>query len=231
MFLDRRRAEQLQVLDVEPKTFVAARLKTQLESLGHRVLGLARDGREAVAAAQRLHPNLIFMETVLPGLDGIDAARAIVADQPVPVILLTGYVGADLVRRAKDAGVVAYLTSLERKRLLSAIEVALERFGEFKILRREASGLSETLATRRLVDQAKKVLIRGLGVSEAEAFLHILKRKLSMSRSLRETAWTIIDAEEALSRVGFTDCLQLIFDAIRWNLSPRPKPSDALSRS
>ena len=231
MFSDHRSAEQLQVLVVEPKQFVAARLKEQLESLGHRVLGLARDGREAVAAAQRLRPNLVLMETVLPGLDGIDAARAIVTDQPVPVILLTGYVGADLVRRAKDAGVVVYLTSLEQKRLLSAIDVALERFGEFRILQKEGSDLSETLATRRLVDQAKKVLIRRLGVSEAEAFLHILKRKVSTSRNLREIAWTIIDAEEALSRVGFTGCLQLIYDAIRRDLSPRAKPSDALSRS
>jgi|SRR2546426_1508882 len=231
MFSDHRSAEQLRVLVVEPKEFVAARLKEQLERLGHRVLGPARDGREAVAVAQRLHPNLILMETVLPGFDGIDAARAIIADQPVPVILLTGYVGADLVRRAKDAGVVVYLTSLEQKRLLSAIDVALERFGEFRILQKEGSDLSETLATRRLVDQAKKVLIRRLGVSEAEAFLHILKRKVSTSRNLREIAWTIIDAEEALSRVGFTGCLQLIYDAIRRDLSPRAKPSDALSRS
>jgi len=46
--------EGLRVLVVEPKDSLAARLKDQLESLGHRVLGLAKDGREAVAAAHRL---------------------------------------------------------------------------------------------------------------------------------------------------------------------------------
>src|SRR3989442_9793285 len=168
MFSDHRSAEQLQVLVVEPKQFVAARLKEQLESLGHRVLGLARDGREAVAAAQRLHPSLILMETSLPGLDGIETARAIVSDRPVPVILLAGYVGAELVRRAREAGVVAYLTSLDQARLRSAIEVALERVGEVRILQKEGSDPSGAMATRRLVNQAEKALVGPLGLGRGE---------------------------------------------------------------
>ena len=155
------------------------------------------------------------METALPGLDGVSTARAIVTERPVPVILLTGYVGAELVRRAREAGVVAYLTSVDQGRLLSAIDVALERFGESQILRREGGDLGESLATRRLVEQAKKMLVTRLRISEAEAFLRILERQLSTRRSLRETAWTIIEAEGVLSRVDFARCLQLIFHAFR----------------
>ena len=234
MVSDYRGAEPLRILVVEPKEFVAARLKDQLERLGHRVLGLARDGREAVVAAQRLQPNLVLMETTLPGLDGISTAKAIIADQPVPVILLTGYVGAELVRRAQEAGVVSYLTSVDRRPLISAIEIALERFGEFRILRREGSDPSEALAIRRLVDHAKKVLIARLGLSEAEAFRHILERKLDTRGSLRDTARTILGAEEVLARPDFVRSLQLIFHAVRRGLRPgRPAESDrfaALSR-
>ena len=226
MIINRRGTEGLGVLVVEPKDYVAARLKQQLERLGHRVLGLARDGREAVAAAQRLQPNLVLMETTLPGPDGISTAKAIVADQPVPVILLTGYAGAELVRRARDAGVVAYLTSVNQKQLNSAIDVALERFGEFRILRREGSDPSETLVIQRLVDQAKKVLIARLGLSEAEAFRHILERKLNTHRSLRDTARTILGAEEVLARPDFARSLQLIFQAVRQSLRP-PRPPRA----
>jgi response regulator NasT len=223
MLFDRRRGERLQVLVVEPRELVAARLKKQVESLGHRVLGLARDGREAIAVAQRLHPNLILMETKLPGLDGIDTARAIVTDRPVPVILVTGYAGADLVRRAREAGVVAYLTSVDRTRLLSAIEVALERFGELRVFRREGSDPREVLATRRLVDRAKKVLITELGCSEAEAFGYILERSRSLRRRLRETAWTIIEGEEVLSSLDLARCLQLIFQVVRRGLRPKSR--------
>jgi len=223
MLFERRSTERLEVLVVEPRALVAARLKEQLESLGHRVLGLARDGREAVAAARRLHPSLVLMKTDLPPLDSIEAVRAIVTDRPVPIILVAGYAGADLVRRAREAGVVAYLTSVDRPRLLSAIEVALERFRELQVLRREGAVAGEVPETRRLVDRAKKVLITRLGCSEAEAFVDILERKQSAGRTLRETAWTIIDAEEVLFRLDVARCLQLIFQSVRGDLRPKSR--------
>ena len=230
MGFDRRGAEPLEILVVEPKDFVAARLKKELEHLGHRVVGLARDGREAVVAAQRLQPNLVLVEATLPGLDGIETARAIVTDQPVPVILLTPYAGAELVRRARAAGVVAYLTSVDRKLLVSAIEFALERFGEFRILRTEGSDPGEMPVLRRLVEHAKKALIARLGLSEAEAFQRILERKLDMRRSLRDTARTILGAEEVLARPDFARSLEEIFRTVRGNLRPRrPAESDRVA--
>src|SRR5256886_16510422 len=143
MLSARRSTERLDVLLVEPKDLVALRLKAQLESLGHRVLARARDGREALTAAQRLQPSLIVMESKLPGLDGIDAARAIVADQPGPVILLADYAGAELVRRAKEAGVVAGLTSPDQQRLCAATQLALARVGELPTVRPERAGPSD----------------------------------------------------------------------------------------
>src|SRR5256885_17195131 len=99
-----RSAERLGVLVVEPRELVAARLKAQLERLGHLVLGRARDGEEAIAAAQRRHPSLVLMETPPPGLDGASTARAIVTARPVPVLPPAGHVGAELVRPAHEGG-------------------------------------------------------------------------------------------------------------------------------
>jgi len=215
--------EGLRVLVVEPKDSLAARLKDQLESLGHRVLELAKDGREAVAAAHRLRPNLILMETALAGIDGIDgidAARAIVNDEPVPIILLIGYAGAELVRRAREAGVVAYLTSVDRRRLTSTIEVALERFREYQLVRTEGSDPIEVLAARRAVDRAKMVLTTRLPLSEAEAFQHLLDRKKSTRRTLRETASAVVGADRVLGRPEFGPALQMILHSIRRGLRP-----------
>jgi len=220
MGFDRRGAEPLEILVVEPKDFVAARLKKELEHLGHRVVGLARDGREAVVAAQRLQPNLVLMEATLPGPDGISTAKAIVADQPVPVILLTGYAGAELVRRAREAGVVAYLTSVDRRRLTSTIEVALERFREYQLVRTEGSDPIKVLAARRAVDRAKMVLTTRLPLSEAEAFQHLLDRKQSTRRTLRETASAVVGADRVLGRPEFGPALQMILHTIRGGLRP-----------
>jgi two-component system, response regulator PdtaR len=223
MGFDRPIPERLEILLVEPKDFVAARLKERLESVGHHVLARARDGREALAVAQRLQPTLIIMESTLPTLDGIDAARAIVADNPVPVILLADYAGAELVRRAKEAGVVACVTPADQKRLLSVIEVARERFGELQVVRRERSDPSEELATRRLVERAKKVLMTRLGLSETQAFLEILKRAQSTRRNLRDAAWTIINADEILPRLDVAQALEVIFKTVRPHLRPQPR--------
>src|SRR5262245_30982008 len=134
---ERRAAERLSVLVVEPKDLVAARLAQLLGRLGHRVLERARDGREAIAAARTRRPDLILIERLLPGLDGIETARAIAADGPVPIILLASYAGAELVRQATDAGVVAFLTVLDQPRLRAAIADALERDAELRALRSE----------------------------------------------------------------------------------------------
>ena len=117
---------------------------------------------------------------------------------------------------------------MDRKPLISAIEIALERFGEFRILRREGSDPSEAPVTRQLVEHAKKVPIARLGLSEAEAFRHILERKLDTRRSLRDTARTILGAEGVLARPDFARSLELIFHAVRGDLRPRRRA--ALSR-
>ncbi len=226
MVFDQPSAEPLQVLVVEHRAPVAARLKDHLESLGHHVLGTARAGREAVAVAQRLDPNLVFVEAKLPGLDGIETTRAIVSERPVPVILIADYAGADLVRRAREAGAVAYLASVDRPRLLSAIAVALERFRELEIIGTEKSYPRGAPETRRLVDRAKRVLITRLGLSETEAFQRVLDRTHGTGRPLRETAWMIIEAEEALSGLDFAGCAQLIFGVVH---PVRPTSGRALS--
>src|SRR2546427_11042362 len=99
-----RSAERLGVLVVEPRELVAARLKAQLERLGHLVLGRARGGGGAIAAAQRLHPSLVLMGTALPGLDGVSTARASVTERPGPGLLLTRYFRAALGRRGTGGG-------------------------------------------------------------------------------------------------------------------------------
>jgi len=83
---------------------------------------------------------------------------------------------------------------------------------------------------RGLVEHAKKVLIARLGLSEAEAFQRILERKLDTRRSLRDTARTILGAEEVLTRPDFTPSLETIFQAVRGNLRlRRPAESDRVA--
>jgi AmiR/NasT family two-component response regulator len=188
------------VLVVEGRALVAARLRAQLEGLGHHVVAVSRDGREAIRTAREHRPDLVLINNRLPDMDGIDAARAILSVRFIPAVLVTDYPGADLVRRAQEAGVLTQLRPGDERQLRAAIEVARARVRELELLCEQASDLREALATRRVVEYAKEILVGRAKLSEVAAFHHLRERSLSGSTSLRRAAMTIIDAEQLVSR-------------------------------
>lgn len=196
----KRTKQRLKVLVVEDEGLVAAGLKGQLEGIGHQVVGLGKDGQEAVALASDLKPDLIMMDIRIPGMDGIEAARTILAQEAIPIVFLTAYPDEDFVRRASEAGAMAYLLKpVNNTSLRSTIEVALARFQELNALRREVSDLKEALETRKAVEQAKGILMKRLQLSEAEAFRRLQQRSRSNRTSLKEVASAILKAEEILT--------------------------------
>jgi two-component system, response regulator PdtaR len=220
--------DRLRVLVVDSRDLVAARLKTQLEGLGHDVVAVSRDGREAIRAAREYRPDLVLINNRLPHLDGIDAARAIVSIRFVPVVLVTDYPGAALVRRAQEAGVLTQLRPGDERQLRTAIEVARARYRELELLCEQASDLGEALATRRVVERAKEILVARAKLSQAEAFQHLLERSLSGSTSLRAAAMTIVDAEQVVSRgSSIAVSLRRLLDVIAREFVPSSRQAPA----
>src|SRR5688500_18962359 len=77
---------------------------------GIAVVGEAADGRQAIAEARRLAPQVILMDLKMPELNGVAATRAILAEQKdVRIVVLTGAVMEDEVLAAIEAGAVGYL--------------------------------------------------------------------------------------------------------------------------
>ena len=97
---------------------------------GYEVVGEAADGEEAVRLATELSPDLIVMDIKMPKLDGISAAEKI-AVLKIPVVLLTAFSQSDLVKRAAEAGAMAYVTKpFKPTDLLPALQIALSRHEE-----------------------------------------------------------------------------------------------------
>ncbi len=84
-------------------------LAANLRRLGHRVVGIASDGREAVDMALRLKPDLVIMDIHMPGLDGLEASDAILSVQRVPIVFITGMANDRDLLRAIDQRVISYL--------------------------------------------------------------------------------------------------------------------------
>ena len=183
----------MKVLIAEDETIIRLDLRRLLERAGHVVVGEARDGDEAVALATTLRPELIVMDVKMPRLDGIEAARRIIAWTPVPVVMLTAYSQQELIARAAEAGAYGYLVKPFREAdLLPAIATARARFDELQALRAEAASLTEALAARKALEQAKGLLMAKEGLSEQEAFTRIRKASQISGRPMRVIAEALI---------------------------------------
>ena len=151
----------MRVLVAEDETIIRMDLCALIERAGHEVVGEARDGAEAVGArGARCRPDLVVMDVKMPHLDGIEAARRILAMRPVPIVMLTAYASQDLVERAAEVGVFGYLVKPFREAdLVPAIATARARFVELEALRAEAASLADALATRKVLERAKGILM------------------------------------------------------------------------
>src|SRR5437867_7743567 len=157
------------------------------------VVGEARDGEEAVALARDLEPDLAIMDVKMPKLDGIDAARRILSERPIPIVMLTAYGQDELVSRAVEAGVFGYLVKPFREAdLLPAIQTARARYEELAALREEAESLAEALVARKAIERAKGLLMEEEGLSEQDAFARLRKASQISGRPLKVVAEALI---------------------------------------
>lgn len=168
-----------------------------LNERGFEVIGEGTTGKGAVRLAQTVAPDVILMAVGLGDMDGINAARKIMEESPLPIVLLTSHYERNTIGRAKEAGVMAYLIKpLREEELLPAIELAISRFSEFMSLRKENNDLKKTLEARKAIERAKGILMKSHGLSEAEAFSRIQKKSMDTRKPIVDIAQAIILSEE-----------------------------------
>jgi response regulator NasT len=181
------------VLIAEDETIIRLDLRGLLERGGFEVCAEARDGEEAVRLASETKPDVALLDVKMPNLDGIEAARRILDERPIPIVMVTAYGERELVARAVEAGVFGYLVKPFRETdLLPAIETARARHGEFLALREEAGSLAEALAARKSIERAKGLLVQREGLSEEEAFARLRKASQISGRPLRVVAEALL---------------------------------------
>ncbi len=187
-----KRVEPLRILLAEDESIIRMGLTGILEDAGHRVVA-APDGRTAVKLARQTGPDLAVLDIKMPGLDGLEVARQIYARRPLPIVFLTAYGDQELVEQAADLPVMAYLIKpVKERELLATLEVVVARFADQQRVLQQAVELEQRLATRKVVERAKGVLMQAEGLSEEDAYRRIQRQARQGRRSMRQVAEGIL---------------------------------------
>jgi response regulator NasT len=183
----------VRILIAEDETIIRLDLRELLERAGYEVCGEARDGLEAIEIARSAEPDLVILDVKMPRLDGIEAARRILDERQIPIVMLTAYGQDELVSRAVEAGVFGYLVKPFREQdLLPAIHAARARHEELLALREEVESLSEALAARKSIERAKGLLMAKEQIGEQEAFERLRRASQISGRPLKVVAEALI---------------------------------------
>jgi len=188
--------KKLRILLADDEAILRLDLREMLAEAGHDVVGEAANGEEAVKMARQLQPEFIIMDVKMPVMDGLTAAKIIAEENIAPVLLLTAYSQQDIVEKASDAGVIAYLVKpIREEQLFPAMEIAAKRFTEMQQLNLELAQLKDSLETRKLLDRAKGILMTAHGMTEQEAYRKMQQFSMAKRISLKSLAERIIAAD------------------------------------
>jgi AmiR/NasT family two-component response regulator len=165
-----------------------------LEDASHKVVGEASTGSDALRVVPEVVPDLVLLDIRMPAPDGIEVARRLRAEFPVPVVFLTAFSDRRLLFEAAEAGGYGYIVKPVREgEILAAVAVAGARWDELHAAK-------DALETRKLVERAKGILMHRLNLSEDDAHHLLHRRSRHLRKAVREVARDILETDQAIRR-------------------------------
>ncbi len=187
---------RIAIAEDEPRTLEF--LQDAVTELGHEVVVLAKDGEELVLRCREAHPDLVITDILMPGMDGLEATHKVGSEEPIPVIVVSAHHDSELIERALDNHVLAYLVKPIREgELKTAIALVTRRFKEFQALQQQADDLRQALEDRKVVERAKGIIMKRAGLDEQDAFSQLQKLASNKNTKMVEIARMIVTAEQA----------------------------------
>jgi response regulator NasT len=188
------------LLVADDEHLVASGLASNLAELGYEVAGPAADGEEAIRLCAEVRPDMALLDIRMPRKNGLEAAEIIYGEMGIPVIILSAYSDPDYVTESNRVGIFGYLLKpVTQDQLRVAVEVAWGRYVRAASLDTEVSSLKQRLEQRKVIEQAKWVLVKRRGVEEPEAMRLLQRQARNSRRTLVEIARSVLENEALLT--------------------------------
>ena len=166
--------ERIRIMIVSEDHSFSLSLCAMLQNLGHIVVACARSAADAIANAPKLSPELVFMDIPMDHRNGLQASKRFLEQHALPIVLMTSVIEPELIDQADAIGVSGYMSKpVLLKDIQPALVLARSRFRQLQSLKQEIVDLQNMLRSRKLIEQAKGLLMEREGIPEAEAFRRI----------------------------------------------------------
>jgi AmiR/NasT family two-component response regulator len=191
------------VLIVDDHAPSRAAVGEAVSAQGGQVVGNGSRMEDVARLIERHRPDVAVVAVELTDGDGVEAARQAMLTRPCALVLLTSRTGPEVAARAVEAGVLGFLAKpLRQEELGPALDLAVSRFHDLEVMRRENQELKRRLESRKLVDRAKALLIQRLGLTEPEAHRRIQKTAMDTRRTMADVAQSVLSQELSQYRLA-----------------------------
>jgi two-component system, response regulator / RNA-binding antiterminator len=163
--------------------------------LGHEVIAREIDVKAVAAVTEREHPDVALVGLGLSSAHALELIEQIVQESSCPVIALLSAEDPTYVREAARRGVFAYLVDTTPEELQGAIDVTLQRFGEYQ-------RLQGAFGRRTVIEQAKGILMAVHAIDADDAFALLRTHSQRSGRKLVDVAKAVVDSHRLLVPPG-----------------------------
>jgi response regulator NasT len=189
----------MRVLLVEDTDRDIGLLRNALATDGHDVVIRAGGALDLLASVRDAQPDVVIIDTDSPSRDVLEQLCIVSRDVPRPIVMFTDDGERESIEAALEAGVTAYIVEgLQPNRVRPILEVAQARFAADRVLRDELDAMRSKLASRKLIERAKGVLMESRKLDEEGAYRMLRRLAMDRQTTIAAVAQQVIDARKLL---------------------------------
>ncbi len=189
----------LSILIIDENRIRASIIEEGLREAGHERVAVIHDVNEVGRTIHDAMPDVVFIDLENPKRDTLEHFFSLSRAIQRPIAMFVDRSDTGMIEKAVEAGVSAYVVDgLKKERVKPILDMAISRFNAFSRLTRELEQARSALEERKIVEQAKGILMKTRGLSEPDAYALLRSTAMNQNRRLIEIAQGLITAAKLL---------------------------------
>jgi response regulator NasT len=188
-------ARDLSILIIDENRIRASIIEEGLREAGHHRVTLLHDVNEVARTIGATSPDVVVIDLENPNRDRLEHFFSLSRAIQRPIAMFVDRSDGAMIEAAVEAGVSAYIVDgLKKERVKPILDMAISRFNAFSRLNRELEQARGELEDRKIIDQAKGILMRTRGMAEADAYALLRRTAMNQNRKIVEIAQSLVTA-------------------------------------